>query len=97
VECDEVYIVAGHKGQPRAVAQAERSPRRRRLKGRPGRGTAETDKPPVLGMIARGGLVVFELLPNVRQKTIKPHILEHIAPGTLVYTDEYAIYNRLEQ
>ncbi len=97
MECDEVYIVAGHKGQQQEVVQAGRPPRRRRLKGRPGRGTAETDKPPVLGMIARGGLLVLELLPDVRQKTIKPHILEHIAPKTLVYTDEYAIYSRLEQ
>lgn len=96
MEFDEIYIVAGHKGQPAEVAKAQRPPRRRRLKGAPGRGTAETDKPPVLGMIARGGLLVLELLSNVQLKTIKPHILEHVAPGSLVYTDEYAIYNRLK-
>lgn len=97
MECDEVYIVAGHKGQPSAVAAAGRAPRCRRLKGARGRGTAATDKPPVLGMIARGGQLVLELLPNVQQRTIKPHILEHVAPGTLVYTDEYAIYWRLKR
>lgn len=95
VELDEVYIVAGHKGQPDAVLQAGREPRPRRLKAAPGRGTADKDKPPVLGMIARGGLLVLELLPNVQQVTIKPHILEHVAAGSQVYTDEYNVYRRL--
>lgn len=97
VELDEVYIVAGHKGQPDAVRKAGRAPRVRRLKGAPGRGTADKDKPPVLGMIARGGLLVLELLSNVQQVTIRPHILEHVARGSQVYTDEYVIYHRLVQ
>jgi hypothetical protein len=55
VECDETYVVAGHKGQPEQVAEAGRPPRRRRLKGARGRGTKATEKPPVFGMIRRGG------------------------------------------
>jgi len=51
IECDEVYIVAGHKGHPEAVAQQGRRGRRRRLKGKRGRGTLDGEKPPVLGMI----------------------------------------------
>jgi len=43
VECDEVYIVAGHKGQPDKVAKAGRGPRCRRLQGARGRGTLATD------------------------------------------------------
>jgi hypothetical protein len=39
VECDEVYIVARHKGRPDVVAKLGRLGRRRRLKGAPGRGT----------------------------------------------------------
>ena len=35
------------------------------------------------------------MLANVRQVTIKPLIKATVAPGTLIYTDEYAIYNRL--
>jgi hypothetical protein len=35
---DEVYIVAGHKGQPDKVARQQRQGRRRRLKGARGRG-----------------------------------------------------------
>ena len=33
VECDEVYVIAGHQGQPEAVRSAGRRGRRRRLKG----------------------------------------------------------------
>ena len=92
VECDEVYIVAGHKGQPDKVAEAGREPRCRRLQGARGRGTAATEKPPVFGMIQRTGEVVIRMLDNVQQATIKPLILQTIMPGTQIYTDEYNIY-----
>jgi len=48
-------------------------------------------------MIARGGNVVIKMLENVKQKTIEPLIKKTIAAGTLVYTDEYDIYARLEE
>jgi transposase-like protein len=96
VECDEVYIVAGHKGNPAAVADKGRRGRRRRLKGQRGRGTLATEKPPVLGMLQRGGQVVIKMLENVQQKTIKPIIEQTIQADTLIYTDEYTIYARLQ-
>ena len=95
VEIDEVYVVAGHKGQPAAVAERGRIGRRRRLDGAPGRGTAAKDKPPVLGLIQRGGQVVVRMLADVRQKTIEPIITSAVAQGALIHTDEYAIYARL--
>ena len=97
VECDEAYVVAGHKGQPEVVKSKERKGRRRRRKSQAGRGTMEKEKPPVLGMIERGGQVVIHLLDNVQQKTIEPCIKDTIESGTLVYTDEYSIYARLER
>src|SRR5262249_49319475 len=57
VECDEAYVLAGHKGQPE---------------------------------------VVLNLLANVKQKTIEPFMKDTIMSGTLVYTDEYSIYARLQ-
>ncbi|MDI1231108.1 MAG: IS1595 family transposase [Methylobacter sp.] len=57
----------------------------------------EKEKPPIFGMIQRGGQVAIQMLANVQQVTIKPLIQSTIAPGTLIYTDEYAIYDRLEQ
>ena len=37
------------------------------------------------------------MLETVKQVTIQPLIEAVIIPGTLVYTDEYSIYNRLEK
>jgi len=96
VECDEVYIVAGHKGHPEAVLQQGRVGRRRRLKGAPGRGTLEKEKPPILGMIQRHGEVVLHMLANVQQKTIQPLLKQTIQVGSLIFTDEYDIYARLD-
>jgi transposase-like protein len=90
-----VYIVAGHKGHPEVVANLERAGRRRRLKGKRGRGTLAGDKPPVLGMIQRGGEVVLHMLANVQQKTIQPILKQTIQAGSLIFTDEYDIYARL--
>jgi len=95
VEFDEVYVVAGHKGQPNRVAQRGRPGRRRRLKGKRGRGTAITEKPPIFGMVQRGGQVVLKMLDNVQQVTIRPLIKTIVALGTQIYTDEYNIYYRL--
>ena len=95
VECDEAYVIAGHKGQPAVVKIKGRQGRRRRLQGKCGRGTLEKERPPVFGMIQRGGQVVINLLANVKQKTIEPFIKDTIVPGTRVYTDEYSIYARL--
>ena len=95
IEFDEVYIIAGHKGKPECIK--ERDARRNRLKGAPGRGTLEKEKPPVFGMIRRGGEVRIIMLENVRQDTIKPHIEETVVPGSMIYTDEYNIYSRLQQ
>jgi transposase len=42
------------------------------LKSKRGRGTLESEKPPILGLLERGGRVVLKMLANVQQKTIKP-------------------------
>ena len=48
-------------------------------------------------MMERSGEVVITMLPNVQQKTIAPLIKRTIAKGTVVYTDEYDIYDRLTE
>ena len=82
VECDEAYVTAGHKGHPEVVKQKSRKGRRRRLKSSCGRGTLAKERPPVFGMMQRGGQVVINLLANVQQKTIEPFIKDTIMPGT---------------
>jgi len=86
VECDEASVIAGHKGHPEAVKKKGRKGRRRQLKGKRGRGTLEKERPPVFGMMQRGGQVVINMLAYVKQKTIEPFIKETIAPGTRVQT-----------
>ena len=48
-------------------------------------------------MLQRTGEVVLQMLANVQQVTIGPLIRRTIAAGTVVYTDEYDIYNRLPE
>ena len=40
---------------------------------------------------------MIRMLENVKQTTIKPIIAATVAKGTLIYTDEYDIYARLEK
>jgi len=95
VECNEMYLIAGHKGQPEVVKSKGRKGRRRRLKAKQGRGTLVKEKPPILGMIQRGGEVVLQMLANVKQATIAPLVKSTVTPGILIFTDEYKIYARL--
>jgi transposase len=67
------------------------------LKGARGRGTLDKEKPPILGLIQRGGQVVLRMLPNVQQETIKPNITARVAKGAMIHTDEYDIYARLPE
>jgi transposase len=48
-------------------------------------------------MIQRSGEVVIRMLANVQQATIGPLIRAIIAPGSVVDTDEYDIYHRLDE
>jgi transposase len=54
------------------------------------------EKPPILGLIQRGGEVVLQMLAKVQQVTIRPIIEATVAAGALIHTDEYAIDTRLE-
>ena len=48
-------------------------------------------------MLQRTGEVVIRMLANVQQATIAPLIRRTIAPGAVIYTDEYDIYSRLPE
>jgi transposase-like protein len=95
VEGDEVYIIAGLKGNAGGLA-LNRRPRRRGLKRR-GRGTWDSDKVPVFGLLCRSGEARLFVLPNVRTETIRPIVKQMVRQGARVYTDSYPIYNFLEE
>jgi transposase len=48
-------------------------------------------------MIQRGGQVVIRMLENVQTMTIEPLIKATIESSSMVYTDEYGIYNPLSE
>jgi len=93
VEGDEVYITAGLKGKAGRQPLA-REPRRRGLK-RKGRGTWDSDRVPILGLLCRGGEVRLVTLRNVKTATIRPVIEQMVQKGARVYTDSYSIYHFL--
>src|SRR4029434_1268377 len=100
-EADECYQSAGSKGLAREVERHERAPRQRGLQLR-GRATAETGRPPILGLVQRrdktdpdapAAQVSLEVLENVRTATIKPIIVAKVKGGSQFFTDEYNIYH----
>jgi transposase-like protein len=93
VEGDEVYLTAGVKGQAGGLA-LERAPRTRGLKRR-GRGTWESDRLPVFGLLCREGQVRLFVLRNVQSQTIRPIVHQMVGRGAKVYTDSYSIYHFL--
>lgn len=92
-----MYITAGHKGHPEVVARLGREGRRRKLRGKRGRGTLAEEKPPILGLLQWNGEVSIQKLPNVQQRTSQPIITKTVAAGSMIYSDEYDIYNRLTE
>jgi hypothetical protein len=70
IEVDECMSPQGIKATLKQPKKG-RPPRRQRLKGKRGRGRLESEKPPILGLLERGGRVVLKMLANVQQKTIK--------------------------
>ena len=58
VEFDELYVVAGHKGNPEAVLSKGREGWRNSDERGRGRRHLEKEKPPIFGLIQRGGQVV---------------------------------------
>lgn len=92
VEIDAMDQNAGPKGV--SLEDGEQVPRRR-ANNRRGRGTMETDRPPIVGLVERGGCMRLRVLENGQKKTIEPVIQELVQAGSRVYTDEYSIYNDL--
>jgi len=52
-------------------------------------------KTTVLGMVQRRGQIRAEVVPNNKRTTLVPVIIESVAPGAKVYTDQLRSYQRL--
>lgn len=64
--------------------------RRKGPRGRPMRG--DKVKTPVVAVVQRGGKVIAKAVPDVTASTVLPMIRSHVVPGSVIYTDEYAVY-----
>ena len=62
-------------------------------RGRRGRGAE--GKTPVFGMVQRKGKVIATVVPDVKASTVLPKVKEKILPSSVVYTDEFLIYDRI--
>ena len=70
------------------------SARYARGKRKRGRGTM---KAPIFGAVERGGAVVAKVVPDTKRDTVMPIVRESVERYSEVYTDEYAIYNTLDE
>jgi transposase-like protein len=95
VEFDEVYVIGGLKGRAGQL-DLDRAPRKRGLRW-PGRGTWDSDKVPILGLVDRQGHIYLVPCANVQSDTIQPLIEYLTDQGATLYTDEYNIYNFLKR
>ena len=96
VEVDEVYQNSGHKG-PDDDDDNQLPPRQRANKRR-GRGTMDTDRPPIVGMVGReSNQMRLEVCADARQETVLPLVEDTTSPEATVYTDEAHTYNPLQE
>jgi transposase-like protein len=84
VEADETYYGGRRRGTPR---------------GRPGE---DSHKTPIFGIAERKsengkGRVIAKTVRNTQRKTVMPHIKKKVLPESMVYTDEYKVYDTLNQ
>ena len=94
-EVDEMFQNAGEKGLRHDDPYDP--PRERANKVR-GHGTWDNDRPPVVGTLGRdSGQVRLQVVAHTDQSTLEAHVLETTLPATVVNTDEWAGYHRLNR
>lgn len=96
VEVDEVYQNSGHKGP--TDDDDDQTPARSRANKRRGRGTMETDRPPIVGLVGREtNQVRLEVCTDAQQETIIPLVKQATTPEATVYSDEAHTYQPLAE
>jgi transposase-like protein len=97
VEMDETFVGGKRRafgGDSRRDTHGKAANPKRGSGGRPPVG--HPTKRPVFGIVERGGGHVRAWhVDDVKTTTLLPHIMKHVMPESVVYTDEYASYRAL--
>ena len=48
-------------------------------------------------MVEREGDIITRVIPDVKRKTLEPHIVKHVKKGSAISTDELKSYKRLSK
>ena len=92
-EADEMFQNAGEKGEKHDDPD---DPPRCRANKRPGAGTMDNDRPPVLGVVGRTtGQIRLTVCDNTQQATIQPQVEKVTQTTTTLNTDESSAYNHI--
>ena len=98
IEADEIYHIAGHKGQatqggPKPLG---RRPRCRRKKCEPGRGHYDKDRPAIIAWVSRQGPVIVHAVKDFTVKTVQKAADVAVQAGSRLYTDSASSYRGLK-
>lgn len=91
VEMDEAYLNIGEKG-----SKALRFSRKRGRK-KPGRGTFDSGRAPILGAVERqSGKIKLEVALNAKKETCHDFIRDKLMNNSILYTDSWVGYNGVD-
>jgi transposase-like protein len=98
VEADELYHMAGQKGQAKHGGKKHlgRRPRGRRKKREPGRGHYDKDRPAIIAWVSRQGAVVVQGVRDFTVTTVQKAADLAVHAGSRLYTDSASSYRALK-
>jgi transposase-like protein len=98
VEADELYHIAGNKGQAKQGGPKPlgRRPRCRRKRCEPGRGHYDKDRPAIIAWVNRQGSVVLQAVRDFTVSTVQKAADLAVQAGSRLYTDSASSYRALK-
>jgi transposase len=98
VKADDLYHIAGHKGQAKQGGSRPlgRRPRGRRKKCESGRGHDDKDRPAIIAWISRQGAVVIHATKDFTIQTVQKAANVAVHAGSRLYTDSASSYQALK-